>query len=477
MPDVIWDRSGLYNSSHFGSSISSLGDQNDDGYTDWIVNAAGDWQNYPEDAYIEFFHGGDPPSTTPYLTITAGDSVFRTSYASQVGDLNGDGFVDWQVTLDPELGATGWRIYFYWGGPSNDLSPDLDDSLRGGSRYVGMGDFNGDGYDDLFLESSSGIGQVIFGGDPFDLEPDWIVHDDPLGSQLSLPIAFGDLNGDGFADILSVYDVGGQRAWFGSSEPDTIPQIISDLSTENWRDIIKDINGDGKDDFLVPAIGYIDVYFGGETLSPIPDYTLTMPLGRYGNPIVSIGDFNDDGYNDLVAVDDNFGMFALYLSYRWINPDPIFYVLDFGWQELYGIRTACGLGDVNGDGIADFAIGATNTWADARRGRAIVVAGSDEYIVGVAKIPPIIPETMKLSVYPNPFNSAITIELNNLPYQQKEIMIYDILGRQVWQWQGAASSFIWDGINNQGKQLSSGRYWIEVRSDGVTKTKPVILLK
>ncbi|MBU1638503.1 hypothetical protein KKC97_12635, partial [bacterium] len=76
MPEMIWSRSGLYNNSRYGSDISSLGDQNDDGFQDWAVSASAVWNNYPDQSYIELFHGGDPPNNTPYFSIVPSDSVY-----------------------------------------------------------------------------------------------------------------------------------------------------------------------------------------------------------------------------------------------------------------------------------------------------------------------------------------------------------------------------------------------------------------
>jgi hypothetical protein len=61
---VIWDRSGVGDSSLYGYRILPLGDQNDDGYNDWAIFANGNYY-YPgnrgnQQSYLEFFHGGNP---------------------------------------------------------------------------------------------------------------------------------------------------------------------------------------------------------------------------------------------------------------------------------------------------------------------------------------------------------------------------------------------------------------------------------
>jgi hypothetical protein len=71
-PQVIWQRNGSGDSSRYGYSILPLGDQNGDGYADWAIFALGTWGSSLNDSgRVEFFHGGSPPDTVPYLVIAA----------------------------------------------------------------------------------------------------------------------------------------------------------------------------------------------------------------------------------------------------------------------------------------------------------------------------------------------------------------------------------------------------------------------
>jgi hypothetical protein len=84
--------------------------------------------------------------------------------------------------------------------------------------------------------------------------------------------------------------------------------------------------------------------------------------------------------------------------------------------------------------------------------------------------------------YPNPFNPITTLRYD-LPEQANvNIIIYDMLGRQVRtlinQTQDAGfKSVIWDGTNEFGKTVSAGIYLYQIKAKGFVQTRKMILLK
>ena len=61
--DMIWARNGLHDSSGYGARVFALGDVNEDGFTDFAVEAfARNYSRDPFGGYLEMFHGGNPPS-------------------------------------------------------------------------------------------------------------------------------------------------------------------------------------------------------------------------------------------------------------------------------------------------------------------------------------------------------------------------------------------------------------------------------
>jgi hypothetical protein len=94
--EVLFDRSGRTDSAAYGSPVIPLGDQNNDGYTDWAVGA-----NYAFDlallkfGYIEIFLGGNPVPQEPiYAFQRPYNYMVDFNLWGNVGDVNGDGYDD-----------------------------------------------------------------------------------------------------------------------------------------------------------------------------------------------------------------------------------------------------------------------------------------------------------------------------------------------------------------------------------------------
>jgi len=95
----------------------------------------------------------------------------------------------------------------------------------------------------------------------------------------------------------------------------------------------------------------------------------------------------------------------------------------------------------------------------------------------------LIPEVFALHQnYPNPFNPITTLRYD-LPEQATvNIIIYDMLGRQVKtlldQTQEAGfKSIIWNATNDYGKPVSAGVYLYKIQAGEFVKTKKMVLLK
>ena len=93
-----------------------------------------------------------------------------------------------------------------------------------------------------------------------------------------------------------------------------------------------------------------------------------------------------------------------------------------------------------------------------------------------------LPQELTLKNYPNPFNSSTTIQYT-LPYESKvNLIIFNLSGQVirilVGERQGPGMyTVLWDGRDNQGKEVSTGVYFYQLRTSEKTLNQKMLLLK
>jgi hypothetical protein len=85
------------------------------------------------------------------------------------------------------------------------------------------------------------------------------------------------------------------------------------------------------------------------------------------------------------------------------------------------------------------------------------------------------------SVYPNPFNTGVTIRFKLEDEVEVQLNVFDINGKRIWQKSAkftiGTHSIKWDGKNLIGNKVPSGTYFIEVSNGTSIKTRKMLLLK
>ena len=112
--------------------------------------------------------------------------------------------------------------------------------------------------------------------------------------------------------------------------------------------------------------------------------------------------------------------------------------------------------------------------------------GTDNIITDVADRS-IIKHSFNLSAYPNPFNPTTTIKYE-IPDQARNdnslvtLKIYDILGKEVTtllneKQKSGSYNIEWNASNSQGRELTSGIYFVNINGEFFNKTIKLLLLR
>ncbi|MBK8553955.1 MAG: FG-GAP repeat protein [Ignavibacteria bacterium] len=148
-------------SAYFGNSVSTAGDVNGDGYSDVIIGALEFDNGQINEGAAFLYHGSSSGCSAFSNWSTEGNQVdasFGTSVSS-AGDVNGDGYSDVIIgSLFYDNGQTDeGRAYVYHGSASGlSVTSDWIAESNNDSSYFGIsvssaGDVNGDGYSDVIV--------------------------------------------------------------------------------------------------------------------------------------------------------------------------------------------------------------------------------------------------------------------------------------------------------------------------------------
>jgi Ca2+-binding RTX toxin-like protein len=357
-----------------GCSVSLAGDVNGDGFDDIIIGARYADPNGISNAgqtYVVFGHAGPFPATfnladldgTNGFSINGDfDSDFSGAAVSVAGDINGDGFSDIIIGApnayrNGQIAHGGSYVVF---GSGAGFGADVDLGALDGSDgffleftdYFGeqglavstAGDINGDGFDDLMVSGRTASFLLFGKAGGFDATVDLAALDGSDGfrmqGNLSLATA-GDVNADGFADFI-VGSQGDEKSYlvFGASSGFAPTLDLTNLGSEGSRFLSAgyavssagDVNGDGFDDLLVGSphspidgkydAGFAYVIFGGRSLpATIRPSDLDGDNGfvikgihafdRIGISLTS-ADLNADGFSDIVIGSFNDPSYVIY---------------------------------------------------------------------------------------------------------------------------------------------------------------------
>ena len=275
-----------------------------------------------------------PPNlaSANYTTFTmapigpGGSRMFSNLYnAGFAGDVNGDGFDDIVVSFYEYIGgiSNSSVVIFGGNGPTSNIQIDsstttLNEMLVVESdKLKSIGDINGDGYDDLIATKFSGSDAIVFGQSIADFSSYTI------GTHLDVSSPNG-----------AILQLDGDATFRPYSQLDT------EISLQSIQDVIGigDVNGDGFDDlaFTFGSSGFSQNF----TAIVFGDERSALTSRAEASNIYDQLSFRElTGSSQVLIADRTTGADGLTLS-----------------PPIEGFDNIRGIGDINGDGIDDIAV-------------------------------------------------------------------------------------------------------------------------
>ena len=310
---------------------------------------------------VRAFNGLDPIAMTTFtLTVTSQATCTPINFGGAVnfgegtnprsvavGDFNGDGKQDLALA---NYGSDNVSILLGDGTGNFGATTNFATGIKPNS--VAVGDFNGDGKQDLVTANDNSESVSILLGDggghfalPITLS----------ASGFSSSVAVGDFNGDGKQDLaVANYSsntvsilLGNGTGHFG-----TAVNFVSGITPRSVA--VGDFNGDGRQDLVTANVDSrnVSILLGDGT----GGFSSPMNFETDGAVQVAVGDFNGDGKQDLAVVNHNSDAGILIGNVSILLGDGAGH---FGTATIFatgGVPSSLATGDFDGDSKQDLAV-------------------------------------------------------------------------------------------------------------------------
>jgi hypothetical protein len=457
----------------------SMGDFNGDGKSDMAV------ANYTSNTVSVFLNTTAPGATTPTFSAKTDFTTGTYPNSVSIGDFNGDGKNDMAVANHYSKTVSVFLNTTPPGAATPSFSAKTDFTTGGMTFSVSIGDFNGDGKNDMAVTNSGSDTVSVFLNTtaPGAATPSFSARTDFTTGSYPFSVSIGDFNGDGKIDI-AVANEGARTVsvFLNTTAPGATAPSFSDKTdfatgTRPYSVSIGDFNGDGKIDMAVANEGSASVSVLLNTTAPgatTPSFSDKADFTTGTQPYsVAIGDFNGDGKNDLTVA--NGASFTVSILLNTTAPGattPSFSdKTDFTTgHSPYSVS----ISDLNGDGKNDVAV------ANASSNTVSVLLNTAAFPTSVelTSFTPQAPATFTLAQnYPNPFNPATTFQFDLPAACDVKLVVLNILGQEVAEvvnkhLPAGTYDYSWNA-----KNMSSGVYFYKLTTNQFSSVRKMLMIK
>jgi hypothetical protein len=258
-----------------------------------------------------------------------------------LGDFNGDGIQDLAIANEGF-----YTISIRLGDGMGGFAGNTEANVGFGPQSIAVGDFNGDGKQDIAVANRYANSVSIRLGDGLG---GFYGNTDVGGGSSPYSVAVGDFNGDGIQDLaianenshtVSIRLGDGDGGFSGSTEV-----AVGDVPVSV---AVGDFNGDGHQDFATANLfsNTVSIRLGNGAGGFSGSTEVEAGMGPYS---VAIGDFNGDAKQDIAIANNFSNTVSIRLG------DGAGGFSGSTEIEVGNIPNSVAIGDFNGDGNQDFA--------------------------------------------------------------------------------------------------------------------------
>ncbi|MCA9076192.1 MAG: FG-GAP repeat protein [Planctomycetaceae bacterium] len=379
----------LDDSDFFGSSLTNLGDLNGDGLADLAVGATGDDDGGSSRGavYVLFLNADGTVNSHQKIseidggfTASLDDSDFFGVALANLGDLDGDGIEDLMVGAngDDDGGSGRGAVYVLFLNPDGtvkrhqilsdtqgNFTATLDDGDGFGSSITKLGDLDGDGLPEIVVGAIGDDDGGLSAGAVHILSLEQIIPPGVVTAERKISATSG-----GFTALLGNGDyLGGSVTDLGDLDGDGIPDLAVGASSD-------DEGGSGRGAIYILLMNADGTVKSHQKVSDTQgNFTALLDdFDNFGSSLTNLGDLDGDGITDIAVSADrdsdgssNGGaLYVLFLnsdgtvkSFQKITEGVGGFTGNLDTFDGFGTAVS-NIGDLDGDGIIDIAVGAYN---------------------------------------------------------------------------------------------------------------------